>query len=111
MYAVNGKGYRVVSDAAQLLPGETAMTVLPDDLVARLKVLEARSDRDLELLASDWTQMADAPLTALEKAAYQTYRQALRDLPSAPGFPDVPWPPVPVIKDGAASNGQGTIHP
>ncbi len=55
--------------------------------------------------------MADASLTALEKAAYQTYRQALRDLPSLPGFPDVPWPTLPTIRDGTASSGEGAVYP
>ena len=35
--------------------------------------------RDAELAATDWTQAADAPVN---KAAWATYRQALRDLPS-----------------------------
>lgn len=55
--------------------------------------------------------MPDAPLTALEKAAYQTYRQALRDLPSLAGFPDVPWPTLPTIRDGTASSGEGAVSP
>lgn len=55
--------------------------------------------------------MADAPLTVLEKAAYQTYRQALRDLPSVPGFPDVPWPTLPTIRDGTASSGEDAAYP
>jgi hypothetical protein len=36
--------------------------------------------RDRELVASDWTQVADAPV---DKAAWATYRQALRDLPAS----------------------------
>lgn len=55
--------------------------------------------------------MADAPLTALEKAAYQSYRQALRDLPGLPGFPDVPWPTLPTIRDGTASSGDDAAYP
>jgi hypothetical protein len=38
-----------------------------------------RKWRDAELVKSDWTQVADAPV---DKAAWATYRQALRDLPS-----------------------------
>ena len=41
-----------------------------------------RTDRDSELKASDWTQLADSPLTAEKKAEWATYRQALRDFPS-----------------------------
>jgi hypothetical protein len=36
--------------------------------------------RDTELARTDWTQVADAPV---DQAAWATYRQALRDLPSS----------------------------
>jgi len=42
---------------------------------------ELRLVRDDLLIDTDWTQMADAPLTDEEKAAWATYRQELRDLP------------------------------
>ena len=52
-----------------------------------------RADRDTRLTDSDWTQVADAPV---DKAAWATYRQALRDVPSQVGFPwDVQWPSTP----------------
>ena len=31
---------------------------------------------------SDWTQIGDAPVTAEQKAQWQTYRQKLRDIPA-----------------------------
>lgn len=37
--------------------------------------------RDKRLSECDWTQVADTPLTENQKLAWQTYRQALRDLP------------------------------
>jgi hypothetical protein len=49
--------------------------------------------RDAQLKASDWTQVADA---VCDKAAWATYRQLLRDLPSQSDnpseleFPDAP---------------------
>ena len=42
--------------------------------------------RDKKLLASDWTQGADAPITDAVKVEWATYRQALRDLPAS--YPD-----------------------
>ena len=52
-----------------------------------------RSGRDDLLVKSDWTQVADAPV---DKAAWATYRQALRDITTQPGFPwDVQWPVAP----------------
>ena len=37
--------------------------------------------RNFLLMDSDWTQLADAPLTAEQKTLWQTYRQKLRDIP------------------------------
>ena len=52
--------------------GETS---IPDEwYFERLRIW-----RDAQLKASDWTQIADSPC---DKAAWATYRQALRDLPS-----------------------------
>lgn len=42
---------------------------------------ELRTLRDQRLTESDWTQVADAPLTEDQKFSWQIYRQALRDLP------------------------------
>jgi hypothetical protein len=55
-----------------------------------------RNKRNSLLTASDWTQGADSPLTADQKTAWATYRTALRNLPSAPGFPFTHvWPTKP----------------
>lgn len=54
--------------------------------------MRVRQDRDTKLTASDWTQVADAPV---DKAAWATYRQALRDIPTQAGFPlTIEWPVV-----------------
>ena len=42
---------------------------------------ELREKRDRRLAASDWTQMADSPLSDSKKAEWATYRQALREIP------------------------------
>lgn len=41
--------------------------------------------RNAQLAASDWTQTLDAPV---DKAAWATYRQELRDLPAQGGLAD-----------------------
>ena len=52
-----------------------------------------RQQRNDKLKDSDWTQLADSPV---DKAAWATYRQALRDVPKQAGFPwDVQWPAQP----------------
>jgi len=54
---------------------------------------EVRRERDRLLTASDWTQVADAPV---DPAPWATYRQALRDIPQDFASPDdVVWPEAP----------------
>lgn len=55
-----------------------------------------RAERNRRIAASDWTQLPDAALTAEQKAAWASYRQALRDLPEAAADLDnVVWPVKP----------------
>jgi hypothetical protein len=55
-----------------------------------------RSRRNALLAACDWTQLADAPLSADGKAAWAAYRQALRNLPATfPNAANVVWPEKP----------------
>jgi len=46
-----------------------------------------RAHRDRLLVESDWTQLPDAPV---DRQAWATYRQALRDFPST-------WTPGPTV--------------
>ena len=55
-----------------------------------------RATRDQKLTDTDWTQMADSPLTSDKKTEWAAYRTSLRDLPSASGFPHtMTWPTEP----------------
>lgn len=54
-----------------------------------------RTERNARLAASDWTQLADASLTDVQKLEWVTYRQALRDLPMTQSDPfNIIWPKV-----------------
>ena len=55
--------------------------------VAEMQAHLERNTRNNHLTASDWTQLADNGLSPEDKAAWTSYRQSLRDLPSQPGFP------------------------
>ena len=69
-----------------------------DEIAARVasKSNAVREQRDEKLKASDWTQMPDSPLSDSDKAAWATYRQQLRDLSAASGFPyTMAWPAEP----------------
>ena len=62
---------------------------LPEDVAAA----NVRSYRDRLLTETDWTQVADAPV---DKDAWATYRQALRNVTLQAGFPwEVVWPTQP----------------
>ena len=74
-----------VTAAAQ----EAAYRQRIDDEAAK----RVRDDRNKRLGDTDWTQLIDAPLDA---TPWATYRQALRDITTQPGFPhNVNWPEEP----------------
>ena len=68
------------------------------------RAANVRAARDRALSASDWTQVADAPV---DKEAWATYRQALRDLPNAEGFPDISLPHSPDYVEPLGGNTDG----
>jgi len=74
-------------------------TKTQEELIADLELTSLRTVDDIRfkrnqlLKDSDWTQVADAPV---DKEAWATYRQELRDITSQTGFPDniiFPSPP------------------
>ena len=53
----------------------------------------ARARRDALITATDYLLMPDYPISAAQLADIRAYRQALRDLPLQPGFPQhIDWP-------------------
>jgi hypothetical protein len=106
--------YRVLPNSAPTVPHtqnvvEVAPTIIDgawtqtwavtdasaDEIEARTvaQASAMRSDRNARLAASDWTQLADAPV---DSAAWASYRQALRDVTAQAGFPwNVTWPDAP----------------
>ena len=79
-------------------------TAVPDDQLPagweyepeRHEIGEVRRERNARLTASDWTQVADAPLSETQRAAWAAYRQSLRDLPQTySGEGPIPWPVAP----------------
>lgn len=99
-YAItNSRSWRAVHSANDLQNGETFSEVIPQLSEAEIledKLTEVRSKRQALLSACDWTQLPDAVLSIEEKAAWQEYRQALRDVLQTFVFPDdVVWPVAP----------------
>jgi len=63
-----------------------------EELAAHMasKASQIRSQRNQLLTASDWTQVLDAPI---DRTAWASYRQSLRDITSEDGCPaSVQWP-------------------
>ena len=57
-----------------------ALNETADEVPAEYLFERIRNWRNAELAACDWTQVADS---TADKAAWATYRQALRDLPAS----------------------------
>jgi hypothetical protein len=63
----------------------------PEELAA-----QARAQRDRLLAETDKYMTIDYPISDAGRTALKAYRQALRDVPMQPGFPeDVIWPEKP----------------
>lgn len=76
---------------------EVVVTAVVDETARREAAANRiREDRDARLAATDWTQLLDCPLDDLDMVLWQSYRQALRDVPQQAGFPDaIEWPEEP----------------
>ena len=63
-----------------------------------------RAERDSRIAATDYLIMPDYPLAEDSRAAVQSYRQALRDMPTKEGAPwdgggeATPWPAMPAVQ-------------
>lgn len=56
------------------------------------KAAELRAERNRKITACDWRMLTDS----VDSSKWKVYRQALRDIPQQPGFPDnVIWPVEP----------------
>ena len=93
----------VERDGVELIDGnwfKKYRVVNLSDEASAAKVAQAwasvRLQRNGKLAASDWTQLADAPLTADEKTEWATKRQAWRDITNQSDPFNVVWPDEPL---------------
>jgi len=75
--------YKVVNGEYIELTAEELAEMADRAAAADLDFSMVRMDRDNMLRNTDWTQIADATLGAHTAEEWATYRQELRDLPSA----------------------------
>lgn len=91
-------GYRYLLGAPYQADGVWKADWVQQDTPERERAMarlsqQVRQDRNHLLAACDWTQTLDAQV---DRAAWASYRQALRDITSQPGFPfSVVWPTPP----------------
>jgi hypothetical protein len=85
---VNGEYIELTAEEIQALEDRTAAADLDFSMV--------RHERNIKLSSCDWTQLADAALGSNTAEEWATYRQELRDLPSAHSkVSEVVWPTEP----------------
>lgn len=83
---INGKWFTKWSVKDMDAEAQTALNTTQAEAV--------RKQRNDKLAACDWTQVEDAPV---DKAAWATYRTALRNITAQVGFPwTIEWPTQPV---------------
>ena len=77
-----------MTKAIDILKSDLDPVTIPDEWILE----RVRNWRNAKLAASDWTQTLDAPV---DKTAWATYRQALRDLPASakPNLIELPSEP------------------
>lgn len=77
---IDGKLFKLVSGAPIAMTEEQK-----DEYYLSLKTdysyAHLRRDRNEMLMRSDWTQLSNSGLSEAKRAEWETYRQALRDLP------------------------------
>ena len=89
--------YAAYNNAAKLFATYDQRAADPSLSVDDALAVQLRAKRDQLLKDSDWTMLMDTPT---DKAEWATYRQALRDLPQAAGFPNVAMPTMPELVPG-----------
>jgi hypothetical protein len=69
-----------------------------NEVVARTEQewADVRFERNRRLIACDWTQLPDAPLTDTKAANWGSYRQALRDITNQSDPFNIEWPVPPL---------------
>ena len=73
---------------------EAAQTAAIAQKELQQQTREALMERKAKLVASDWTQLPDVPIST--KTAWATYRQELRDITAQAGYPtEITWPTPP----------------
>jgi hypothetical protein len=100
--SIDSSVYYIANSAAVAIPTKPDQYSLFDFTTKQwvqqenLAIADVLPKRQRALYSSDWTQIPNNPLTAEQQAAWATYRQQLRDIPTQSGYPfNVIWPTPP----------------
>ena len=77
---IDGKLFKLVSGAPVVMTEEEKDAYYLS-LRTTYSYANLRSDRNEMLMRSDWTQLPNSGLSEAKRTEWETYRQALRDLP------------------------------
>ena len=92
VFSYNGTDIRWADERPQ--PTDEELQTEIDRIESEKPLVELRAVRNEKLAETDWTQSRDVTLT--NDAAWQTYRQALRDITNTyTSLDDVVWPEKP----------------
>jgi len=97
--AIMVEGGDLPNSATQKVAGGEVVPKTPEEIAGEALAAtwaEVRARRNALLTACDWTRLDDAAVTVEQRAAWATYRQALRDVPQNNPDPSaVVWPKGP----------------
>jgi hypothetical protein len=100
--SIDDSAYYIENDAAVAIPAKPDQYSVFDFTTKQwlqqenLAIADVLPKRQRLLYSSDWTQIPNGPLTTGQQAAWATYRQQLRDIPTQSGYPfNVIWPTPP----------------
>lgn len=83
--------YAVMNGGWKYVQGEAPIEDFAEQLAA-----DARKERDRRIAETDWMVVKHLELNENVPGKWEVYRQALRDVPQQPGFPnEITWPVKP----------------
>lgn len=87
---VDGKYIEMTDEEKSVVDNPNSFEISTEELAQNI-----RNERNIKLSNTDWTQLADSPLSEEDKLNYKTYRQSLRDITLQDNFPlTVIWPNI-----------------
>lgn len=88
IHSISGDTYEDLVCIGGEIPSSDEIEIAIEEIKVYKLASRIRQERAILLQATDFTQLEDAPISAVQKQAYKEYRQALRDITLQEGFPE-----------------------